>query len=933
MSICKYDLTLNSTDNKWENLDVKIFNSSFEGGTCIYENYLYYILGAYTTTSINYYPGIVSRLNLDDVSQGWESIDISGYDFINDARFQFGYYFSDGNFYVVGGKDANEYKNSIINISLSTNTFSYIIKSTKAPTPRSGASFVYSNGCLYMFGGKNQEKYYNELWRYNFSTYSWALEDAKGNYPSPRASHSTDSQGNFMLVMGGEGETGTIFNDFYLINFESSTWTVITPDPSSPLPYPVSDSCAVLDLPNLYFVGGVKPTGLTNSLWKLDISEKMFTKLYETKDMNNTFFGHGCEIVVKNGIKFIYSFFGYVHKDMNGYCSVNEYNLSQSVITPKYINPVVSGFPCRGYLGYGVVNNNIFIAGGQANAIVGFKDIWNISIQDSGYIQSQLDTFEFVSYTSASTFFNNTLYLFSGFSTLGISLDSYASDIFQTIYFGNFFKETKFCGRGMYYNNSACNICPPGYYCTDDALTIIPCPPGTYNNIIGSTELSQCIPCPLGYYASNNASTECIKCSEEYYCFIGSTHQWPFLNYSDSLPKDIQPGLYESNDYDTYILVFTLFFSSIMVIFFIIYFSSPWVRRFLSSYDLFKSSHIDLDRYENSSEEVKEKFKIIKKYAGSFFTGIGAIILDYIITYYVTDYIFNNIQGQISLVPIASLLKQETFYNITIYLNLYFNSYRGNCSSNTLNVTPNKDSHIIITNSQSFYKNQGMDCNFKLEILLTDVISNGDYIDLKFTDFFSYSSEIYLYMQANSSIPNTYSACIQTLYSDDNKFFRGSNPSIFYFNMIPSIYYHQNLLNGFTNKGYYIYEAQNPETGSQYSSENLPLSKDLNIQIQFLLEVSGVVTIVSPSSQILPFLGTLAGSIGGIYGVIGLSMAIIEWCYFRKLIKKKSSKIKDESNSPIGFNQKEFANISTEAINIIPVNEVKTLEEDLDETK
>jgi hypothetical protein len=70
--------------------------------------------------------------------------------------------------------------------------------------------------------------------------------------------------------------------------------------------------------------------------------------------------------------------------------------------------------------------------------------------------------------------------------------------------------------------NVSASICPAGYYCPTGTVDVIPCPAGTYNEFVNSTDLSFCLICPQGTYGPKigsplNMSASCLNCPTGYY--------------------------------------------------------------------------------------------------------------------------------------------------------------------------------------------------------------------------------------------------------------------------------------------------------------------------------------------------------------------------------------------------------------------------------
>jgi hypothetical protein len=62
--------------------------------------------------------------------------------------------------------------------------------------------------------------------------------------------------------------------------------------------------------------------------------------------------------------------------------------------------------------------------------------------------------------------------------------------------------------------------CPPGFYCPQGTVRMMPCPAGTYNNRSNAESLSFCKPCPAGRFCSFEGMGEfpLPSCSSGFYC-------------------------------------------------------------------------------------------------------------------------------------------------------------------------------------------------------------------------------------------------------------------------------------------------------------------------------------------------------------------------------------------------------------------------------
>jgi hypothetical protein len=105
-------------------------------------------------------------------------------------------------------------------------------------------------------------------------------------------------------------------------------------------------------------------------------------------------------------------------------------------------------------------------------------------------------------------------------------------------------------------------------------------------------------------------------------------------------------------------------------------------------------------------------------------------------------------------------------------------------------------------------------CYISFKILNFELINNGA-ISLRLSESQSYSSKINVKIQTSSSIPDEVSSISISISSSEGKYFRGFNPTIFKFLMIPSLF-ESNTEEWDTDlKGYHNSLIENPTEGSQ----------------------------------------------------------------------------------------------------------------------
>ncbi|XP_051895658.1 neurogenic locus notch homolog protein 3-like [Pristis pectinata] len=70
--------------------------------------------------------------------------------------------------------------------------------------------------------------------------------------------------------------------------------------------------------------------------------------------------------------------------------------------------------------------------------------------------------------------------------------------------------------------------CPPGYFCPSGTDSPKPCPPGTYQPLLGMVSRSECLPCTGGKYCEGQGQSNVSgDCSAGFYCISGSSSAFP----------------------------------------------------------------------------------------------------------------------------------------------------------------------------------------------------------------------------------------------------------------------------------------------------------------------------------------------------------------------------------------------------------------------
>ena len=897
--MCKYIVLPNLALGTWDALEnkVQLFNTT-RGGSCVHNGFIYSFFGFNLVSGLPRDIDLIARVNINAIESGWEKLTISGCENLGNkrARNGFGYSYNEGSVYINGGFSGNRFLNSIMRLDLDNS--SPVVKCTteflldsNSPSRRVGASLAYVAGKFYLFGGKEKGNYLGNLYTLDLNTLTWAEITSFGDVPSPRCFHSSASEGKYMVIVGGIGINGILQRDYFILETETLEWALIIPK-SYTRPPPVHSNCIVIQFPKIYAIGGVEDSHITNSVWEFDHSTETFKKLYISNTSIDTgFFGHGCSIDKDDyGNNILYTYFGSVSLIDIPFCAISKYNLSESTITPTIQSFKDTKFPCRCHNSYHVINSDyLIVAGGERFQQEFFNDIWIINKNTLQVYE--LDTMLYSAYFSAYSFFNNTLYIFFGYSANGLSVNFPSSDFTVEIELVNIShivpNLTLSCGMGMQAVGNTCDFCLPGTFNPSSySSTCQSCMAGYYSPEIGGTSVYQCIPCPQGYF-SLERSSKCSPCPDSITCFIGATKEnWLSESEVDHVHhwrhhKD-QPELYEPPNILKFKAILWLTVFGIIFLFSLV-FSVDWkVRIFVSCYDIYKNNHIE-KACTPEGELIKKSMTIEPSKVGGYFTFVTVFILFALSIDSIYKYAKTNIQEEIVLVPIDSLIDKEDFDDNSLKVYLMFSSYRGKCDFSSLHLT--HSSHVRVESRD--IKSTNPLCEIYYHMKTTDIVETGDYIRFYLNDSLSYTSDINIRLKTHSSVPGTSSIVTQHLEASKDKVFRGTDDSQFYFSFLPSYYKEIDTFGEFTRLGYVLGSSNQPEKKSQIDPREIGTNSGLGIKINMMRIEVGITTYKSPQVELidymLKFMVDLPGTI--------LMFSFFLWFYefFYNLCKGRTS--------------------------------------------
>ncbi|OMJ69889.1 hypothetical protein SteCoe_32259 [Stentor coeruleus] len=867
-------LNLNNLENKWVNETIQnTLENSAHGGSCLYKNQIFYFFGS----SINYegfeFSDKIYKLNLDNINEGWKQVEYKCPEDQDCARDSFAFICDNNEVTIFGGNTNNGTTNSMFTIDMEALILNSVMIQTEFPTPRVFATLRQSSTKLLLFGGMNKDEIFNDVWEFEFQTETmsgiWTALAISGSSPLPRYGHAAATQGAFTVYIGGTSEDGRILSDIWILNTISNTWTEIIPSETSDYKIPtITRTCAMLDLPKIYFIGGKTYSGSNFDLWEYDLSINELVRIRKTTSSDIGTHGHACQLIKNNGTISIYTFYGVKNSMHNLYCGIRKLDMTdKNKITVTVIKNKPDYMRCRENFSFSFNGISMLIVGGEVYPDITLNDIWWIYFFEDDYYEetSEEPLYEALS-GSAALSFSDMTFIFSGYHDGSFSRNT---DISSSLYLLNF-DGYEVCGYGYYLFNNYCESCGTGTYKPTNGGECLTCPEGTTNDLHAATHISQCVPCTSGQYFDSKIK-ECVDCPDGSYCPVGSSE--PLNSSVIKAEQQSQPLNFVQPEMGNSLIILGLALGLSIIIFIIIFFTTLLVKITASVHELYRGDHI-VPRGETGYDEDRTKISFV----GGFFTGLVVITIVFNFGLFLINYYHKNEDETRSLVPAVSLIQDQEYINNHLVLEVYMASYREDCS-----VIPEISSSFFNLTYSHFDEksigNNSYSCTHFIDIDFNELFKSEASIDLFFS---SYTSDISITIFGESGNPDAISSYTQILQSTDGDVFKGIDSNIFSFNIMPAYYNYQTLFGQtYESLGFRISPSYTPEIGSKISLDKIYLSTGFKVTVELIMSESGMTTyrfhIMDPISLLI----LMVASVPGLIELFGMFLRSYEKLYFK----------------------------------------------------
>jgi N-acetylneuraminic acid mutarotase len=184
-----------------------------------------------------------------------------------------------------GASDAGRYGDTWL-YDPSANTWA-VAGGAVLPLPRSAHAMVYdqSAGKVVLFGGVDDAGRFDDTWLYDSASDTWTLTDLKGSVPSPRSGHAMvfDPAIGASILFGGYDGIG-LLDDTWVYDAQAGTWTEL--EPSGTLPSPRGNHRMVYDsdIGVVIMFGGSDGDKELADIWAYDPEANVWTELLPAGD-------------------------------------------------------------------------------------------------------------------------------------------------------------------------------------------------------------------------------------------------------------------------------------------------------------------------------------------------------------------------------------------------------------------------------------------------------------------------------------------------------------------------------------------------------------------------------------------------------------------------------------------------------------------------
>ncbi|KAK4735495.1 hypothetical protein R3W88_009756 [Solanum pinnatisectum] len=189
------------------------------------------------------------------------------------------------NLFVFGGTNGTNSLNDLYILDTSSNTWIAPSLRGDPPNPREGHSAALIGKRLFIFGGcgniDGAEIFYDDVYVLNTETFMWKRIVPSGIPPSKRESHSCSSWNNKIIIIGGEDTSSFYQSDVHILDTDTLTWCKL--NTTGQILPPRAGHTAISLGRNLFVFGGFADNqSLFDDVYVLDVASGTWSEVMLT---------------------------------------------------------------------------------------------------------------------------------------------------------------------------------------------------------------------------------------------------------------------------------------------------------------------------------------------------------------------------------------------------------------------------------------------------------------------------------------------------------------------------------------------------------------------------------------------------------------------------------------------------------------------------
>jgi hypothetical protein len=189
-----------------------------------------------------------------------------------------------------GGRTEHSAYGDVWALNLSDNSWQQLSPSGTPPGARclAGAAYCPARHSMVFFGGTNLSTQFNDVWELRLDSLRWQQISPTGTPPSARESHGVFMDSNRLIVFAGMS-AGVFLNDMWALDLTpgSEHWTQLSQSGNVPQTRATFGACCDPQTRRYFLFGGFlyPPSTLFNDLYVCDMTTTTWTRLTASGDV------------------------------------------------------------------------------------------------------------------------------------------------------------------------------------------------------------------------------------------------------------------------------------------------------------------------------------------------------------------------------------------------------------------------------------------------------------------------------------------------------------------------------------------------------------------------------------------------------------------------------------------------------------------------